>query len=126
MSESQTSFLHVENHGDVVILQILLDELREMKSCYEVRDQMIQVIDPAKTHGVIFDLSKVKFIGSIGLLGFLAVRRKIPESRLFVCGASESLLKMLTVCRLISPKNEGNPPFEWHSNVEECLKRMQS
>jgi len=125
MSESQTDLLHVENHGDVVIFQILLDELRELKSCYEVRDQMVQVVDPEKTRYVIFDLSKLEFVGSIGLLGFLAVRRAVPESRLFICGASQSLLEMLSVCRLISYQNDGNPPFEWQSSVEECLKRIQ-
>lgn len=126
MNESAARHIDVETRQGVLILKVVPDELRDMAMCYEVRDQMIQAIDPTKTQQAIIDLQNVNFIGSIGLLGFLGVRRAIPKSRIVVCNASESLQEMLTLCRLISLDNEGDPPFEYQPRIEDALGSLGS
>ena len=114
-----------ENNG-VLILKILPDELRETDVCYATRDQILARLDPNTTDRVVLDMANTHFVGSIGLLAFLALRRTIPKARIILCNLNESIFEMLVVCRLISEDESTDAPFKVRTSVEDAVAALKA
>ncbi|MDG2380442.1 MAG: STAS domain-containing protein [Pirellulaceae bacterium] len=121
MGELGTRYIESSTQDGVLVIKILATAMRDTQVCYGIRDQMIEAIDPDQTQNVIIDLENLTFIGSIGFLGFLAVRRKIPKSRIIVCNLTDTIREMFLLCRLISEDNSADSPFEVRATLQESL-----
>ena len=121
MSDSDTSYIESTMVQGVLVMKVLPTELRETEVCYAIRDQMIAAIDPTQTRNAILDLQNVTFVGSIGLLGFLGMRRQLPKSRIIICNLADVIREMFLLCRLISPDNATDAPFEVQTTLQDAL-----
>ena len=121
MNDSGTTYIESSLLQGVLVVKVLATEMRDTDVCYAIRDQLIDVIDPDHTQNAILDLQNLCFVGSIGLLGFLGMRRKIPKSRIIVCNLSDTIREMFVLCRLISADNSSDAPFEVQTTLQDAL-----
>src|SRR5262245_8212998 len=112
--------------GSALVVTVLLDQLREAKTAYELRDEMIGQINQAQPRGIVVDLVNVTFIGSIGFLAFLGVRRHLSGGRIVLCNLSDPIREMFSVCRLIATDSNKAAPFETAGTIDEALARLST
>jgi|SRR5262245_50332328 len=110
----------------VLIVAVLVEQIREAQIAYELRDQLIALIQEARPKDVVIDLGKAKFIGSIGFLAFLGVRRELPNGRIVVCNLWQPVRDMFVVSRLIQTASNQGAPFEVAETKEAALERLKA
>ena len=112
----------VEN--GVLVITILVDQVRESQPAYQLRDEMTRLIDETKASNVVLDLARVQFIGSVGFLAFLGVRRHLQGGRIVLCNLSDSTRDIFAVCRLIPTETRPEGAFEVEADVAAAVKRL--
>lgn len=110
----------------VLVTTILVEQIRESKAAYELRDKIVSLIEETRPKDIVIDLAKVRFIGSVGFLAFLGVRRQLAEGRIVLCNLSEPIRDMFSVCRLIQTENNAAAPFEVAATKEAALQRLRA
>lgn len=111
-------------HKGILIVTILPEMIQDSEPAYSLRDEITSLVDVAKPTSIVLDLERVRFIGSVGLLAFLGVRRQFGDGRIVLCNVSDSIRKMFAACRLISNDSIKSAPFEVESTVEATLIRL--
>jgi anti-anti-sigma factor len=110
-------------HG-VPVATILPDEINEAAVAYALRDEVAAVVDACGAGQVVLDAGNVRFIGSVGLLAFLGVRRHLSGGRIVLCNLSPAVRETMQLCRLIGDDATTTAPFESAASVEEALARL--
>ena len=109
-----------ETIGNSVIVTVLIPQLRDAQIAYKLRDEIIALVGNSEPSGVVLDLSKVTFIGSVGFLAFLGVRRHLKGGRVILCNLSAPIRDMFAVCRLIATDSNAVAPFETAKSVADA------
>src|SRR5262245_47146492 len=125
MAEASNLCTH-DVKGGVLIVTLLVEQIREAKIAYELRDTFISLIQEARPKDVVVDLQKAKFIGSVGFLAFLGVRRELPNGRIVLCNLFQPVRDMFAVSRLIQTAGNQGAPFEVAATKEAALARLQT
>jgi len=112
--------------GDTLVVTLRVDQIREAVVAYELRDELLSLIEATKAHNVLMNMEQVEFIGSIGFLAFLAVRRRLAEGRVVLCQMSKPLQQMFAVCRLIPSGPVSVAPFEVEETLNEAVARLST
>jgi anti-anti-sigma factor len=112
----------VEN-GNLVV-SILEDQIREAAVAYRLRDEIIGLIDQQKPANIVLELANVKFIGSVGFLAFLGVRRHLGGGRIILCNLSDAVRDVFSVCRLIPTQTNSAAPFEVANDAAAALAQL--
>jgi anti-anti-sigma factor len=112
-------------NGNLVVT-IHEPHLREAATAYRIRDEINAMIDAQKPQNIVLDLTDVKFIGSVGFLAFLGVRRHLGAGRIVLANLSDSTRDIFSICRLIPTTTNQSAPFEVAATVEEALSRLAS
>ena len=126
MSQQANQLAMCERHDGVLTVLVLLGEIRDSHTAYAFRDEVIAEMKQATTRDVIFDLSRVRFIGSVGFLAFLGVRRQLSGGRIVLCHMSDSIREVFQVCRLIANSDKGaKAPFEEAETLHDARQMLQ-
>jgi len=107
-----------------LVVSILEDQIREAAVAYRVRDEVNSQIAQQKPTNIVLDLSKVKFIGSVGFLAFLGVRRHLGGGRIILCNVAEPVREVFAVCRLIPTNTNNAAPFEIADDTAGALAQL--
>jgi anti-anti-sigma factor len=110
-------------NGNLVVT-IHESQLREAATAYRLRDEINALIDAQKPQNIVLDLASVKFIGSVGFLAFLGVRRHLGPGRIVLANLSDSTREIFAICRLIPTETNQSAPFEVATTVDEALSRL--
>ncbi|NUQ64725.1 MAG: STAS domain-containing protein [Pirellulales bacterium] len=111
-------------HGNVLVIKIQVEQVRDPETSYALRDEILRLVDSAKPSHIAMDFCRVAFMGSVGLLSLLAVRRRLQGGRIVICNCSESIRRMFEVCQLLSRDPSAAAPFEAADSREEALARL--
>ena len=109
----------------ILTVTLQVDQIRDPDESYAVRDQTIALIDQTQPTHLVLDFSQVRFMGSIGMLALLGIRRRLTGGRIVLCQLSDVLRQMLTVCRLISNDADSAAPFEIESTPATATARLR-
>lgn len=110
----------------VLIVTVLAEQLREFATVQGLRDGVLTAIESTKVKNVIIDLQRVKQIGSVAFLAFLAMRRQSGIDRIILTNLSEWVQELFGICKLIASRGSGkSAPFEQALNIEEALKMCE-
>lgn len=115
-----------EHAGNFLVVKVLAPQLREAQVAYKLRDEIITLIAEPQPKGVVLDLSNATFIGSVGFLSFLGVRRHLKDGRIILCNLSVPIRDMFAACRLIPSDSSRAAPFETAENVSTALGLLES
>lgn len=114
-----------ETRGNVLVAAVQLAEIRDAKTSYDFRDAVLAQLERQPAVHVVFDFSAVKFIGSVGFLAFLGVRRKQPTGRIVLCNLSPQIREMFEVCRLLARDElDTAAPFEGADTLDTALATL--
>ena len=106
-------FVSAARDGEILTLQINSPELRDGQTVYAVRDELVAAAEDDGIHHVIVDLAKVGFMGSIGLLALLSLRRLAKVERIILCNLSETVRGVMVTTRLAGAEGDRTAPFEY-------------
>ena len=112
--------------GGVLLATIMREEIRDSTDAYLCRDEMIASIDSSKTKHLVVSLEHFQFLGSVGLVALLGVRRYLGRGRIILCNISEVVREMLLVCRLIPRRETDTAPLEIASTVAVAVESLTS
>ncbi len=124
MSESQPSCSRGAIRGNVLVVEVLVDQIRDPETSYALRDEILSLMKAGEIRHVVIDLAHVKFLGSVGLLAFLAVRRQLEDGSIILCNVAEGIQSMLEICMLASKDPAKMAPFQVEASVEEAVARV--
>ena len=123
MTENEMRYVSASVHDKLLVITILVEQFRDPKITYAMRDEIRSLIDPAKMSQVVLDFQRVTFVGSLGLLAFLAVRRHFAGGQIVFCNFSDSIRGVFEICRLVSPNPSVMAPFDVEDSLEAALVR---
>lgn len=118
MAEPEYRYIACSTQADVPLITITESHLRESTTCYAVRDEILSALDPDETENVLVDLQHVEFMGSIGFLVFVGLRRQLWKGRVVLCCLSPPIHDAFLACHLISADPSMRGPFEVAASVE--------
>jgi anti-anti-sigma factor len=123
----QDGFVTGEVQDGALVLSVTSREIRDAQVSYALRDQMIGLIDEHGSQQVVIDFEPVEFIGSVGLLALLGVRRRLNEAggRVVICNIAGLIREMLSACRLISSDASRPAVFETAATRDEALAMLR-
>ena len=114
-----------EVRGGVLVVTVQLTEIRDTKTAYDFRDAVLAQLQRQPAVHVVFDCAAVKFIGSVGFLAFLGVRRKQPTGRIVLCNLGPQIREMFEICRLLARDElDTAAPFEGVVTLEKALATL--
>ena len=113
-------------HGNVLVITILVDNIREPATSHALRDEILSLVDRSQLSDIVIDLQHVTFMGSAGFLTFLAVRRRLGVGQIVLCNISRPVRDMFELCRLISRDPSTKADFEAEDTLEAALARLSS
>ena len=125
MPESQPSCSRGVIRGNVLVVDVLSEQIRDPDTSYALRDEILSLMQAGEIDHVVIDLERVTFLGSVGLLAFLAVRRQLEGGSVVLCNVAESIQAMLQVCMLISRDPGKTAPFRVADSVEPALELLR-
>ena len=111
-------------NGGCLVVTVLPQQVRETAIAYSLRDEIVALVDSSQTRDLVLDAGNLQFIGSIGFLAFLGVRRHLSDGRIILCNLSFAVREMFAVCRLISTDGAKTAPFEVAATVEAAVARL--
>ncbi len=114
------------NQNGNLVVSIVEDQIREAAVAYRLRDEIISLIDQQKPANIMLDLAHVKFIGSVGFLAFLGVRRHLGGGRIILCNVSDAVRDVFAVCRLIPTGTNTTAPFEIAGDTAAALDQLSA
>ena len=117
MSTQNKSCIEHAVHGKNVVLTILDERIRDQERVNQIKDAMLEVVSTHPCTNLIIDMSRVEFIGSIGFLAFLAIRRAPGIENAILCNLNENVQELFLLCRLISNDKVSNTPFRVATSV---------
>lgn len=105
----------------VLVVMIAIGEIREPATAYDLRNEMLALVKEAKCRHLVIDARNLIFIGSVGFLAFLGVRREL-KGRIVLCHLSDAIRDSFAVCRLIPTGDDRVAPFETADTLDEALR----
>lgn len=122
------TLLHVTGTitSGVLVVTVVSRQIRDAGVAYALRDEIIALLDSAESQDLVLDLKNVEFIGSIGFLAFLGVRRHLDGRRIVMCNLAPTVREMFTICKLIATDQTIVAPFESATTLEAALARLAS
>lgn len=126
MSSSVPALVTFSVQNQAIVAQVQMAQIRDVGDAQSIADQVIAQADATAGVGIVFDLRHVTFIGSVGLLAFLRVRRERSQARIVLSQLSPTIKQFFTVCRLIPSQQNPMAPFELADTVEEAVAKLAS
>lgn len=108
--------------GTVLVVDVLPEQLRDFSVVQALREGVIAAIEQTHVKHVVIDLSRVKHLGSVAFLAFLAIRRQSGIDRIVLCGLSEFVQELFRMCKLIASGGGKSAPFEQAATRDEAVK----
>ncbi len=124
MNENKPQYVSGSVHNDVLVITILVEKVRDAETAHALRDEISSLMDSAKASHVVIDLQRVTFMGSVGFLVFLALRRRVEVGQIVICNISPPVRDMFELCRLISTDPSMAAAFEAEDSLEAALARF--
>ncbi len=119
---TDNSTVSCELEGSVLVVHVLPEQLRDFSVVQALREGVIAAIEQTNVKHVVIDLSRVKHLGSVAFLAFLAIRRQSGIDRIVLCGLSEFVQELFRMCKLIASTGGKSAPFEQAATQAEAIK----
>ncbi len=123
---NEDNFHHASGsvRDNVLVVTILAQRIADPDTSYALRDEILSMVDSANASQVVLDFQQVHFMGSVGVLALMAVRRRLKGGQVVLCNVSGAVREMFEVCRLIAKDASENGLFEAADSLETALARF--
>jgi anti-anti-sigma factor len=124
MNDLKPRFAQPSTKDGVLIVTVTAEQIREAAQAYALRDEILAILDSSQATNLVLDLGQLTFVGSIGFLAFLGVRRHLASGRIVICNLSGPVREMFAVCQLISSDPAKRAPFEAAETLDSAVARL--
>ena len=99
--------------------------MRDLETVNQIKESMVNAVKEASPTRVMIDLQHVEFIGSVGFLAFLALRREPSIESVTLCGMVRNVRELFSLCRLIPDQTMQKAPFQVADSVESAMSKYR-
>jgi anti-anti-sigma factor len=110
--------------GSTLVVTIHDVQLRDTESVQQLKEAILAQLKEGSVQNVVVDAAAIEFVGSVGFLAFLAIRRQRTVDRIFLCNLHENVREVFALCRLLATANYLEAPFLEAKSVAEALKQL--
>ncbi|PAY19500.1 hypothetical protein CKO51_10660 [Rhodopirellula sp. SM50] len=118
MTENENPFVQASFDGTSLVLEIQTDQIRDTDTASAISREMIALAKENQANRLVIDMHSVRFMGSVGFLALMGLRRHLDAPDIILCGLSEHLKDILEACKLISRDPNEEAMFEMAETVE--------
>jgi len=115
-----------ERRGSCVVLTILEPQMRNFEKVTQIKLEILAAVQESLPTTVILDLTHVNFVGSVGFLAFLAIRRQPSVENIVLCNLDPNVHKLFSICKLIPEGSDSSAPLQIAATIEEAMARYAS
>ena len=126
MTQENESLVHTTLHDKTLILQIQAAQIHDPETSEKLGREMISMADQNGAKDLVIDFINVRFMGSIGFLALMGLRRHLKDSNIILCGLNETLKEVFEVCKLISSDPTVQPMFNSVDTVKQAQELIES
>ena len=108
-------------HKSTLVFSILESKMRDLATVNQIKDAMVIAVREASPNRVVIDLQRVEFIGSVGFLAFLALRREPGVECITLCGILPNVREVFLLCKFIPDQSMQKAPFQVADSVESAM-----
>ena len=111
---------------NILVLSISTREVRDLPVARALDDEITEAAAAYDGNKVVLDLQHLEFIGSVGLLALIRLRRQLSErnGRIVICSLRDTVQDMFVACRLVNPTDPQSATFESETTVQDALSRL--
>lgn len=124
MNEKSPQFAQASVRDGITIIAVTADQIREADQAYGLRDEILAILNASNPSSLVLDLRELTFVGSIGFLAFLGVKRHLAGGRIVICNMSGPVHDMFAVCQLISSDPAKQAPFEAAESLDAAVAKL--
>jgi anti-anti-sigma factor len=110
--------------GSTLVVTIHDARLEDTEIVQRLKVAVLAQLKEGSVQNVVLDVAALEFVGSIGFLAFLAIRRQRTVDRILLCNLQENVREVFALCRLLSGANYPRAPFLEAKSVAEALKQL--
>ena len=127
MTES-SAVVSVGQQGDVTVLTILLDQIRQHEVSEQVAAEFSDAIKNETSPKVVVDMTNVEFMSSIAYLPFVGLRSKVLDAGgvLVLCNFSDTIKEMFDATRLLVNRRSPSAPFQFAESIHAAIELIHS
>ena len=108
----------------VLILRIGTSRISDSSLSYALRDQVFAHADSTGVKDFVIDFSRVDFMGSVGLVVLLGLRRHVADSRIVLANLSEAVHAVLATSQLVPGYGDTAKVFDVAETVPEAIAKL--
>ena len=119
-----TAHAHIttEMQDQILIITITTDEISGSDICFALRDEMIDAVERTQPTDLVIRFAQVQFIASMGIAGFLTLRRTRQLDKIVLCEASQRISELFELCQVASRDPERGLAFGIRDTLGEALE----
>jgi anti-anti-sigma regulatory factor len=121
MATDTSAFIEIVPHPSCLIIKILESQMRDFARVLQIKEAIITAVREVLPKTVIIDLSQLHFVGSVGFLAFLAIRREPTVQNVVLCNLDANVHKVFSVCKLIPDGVDASAPLLMADTVEAAI-----
>jgi anti-anti-sigma regulatory factor len=125
MANEEVALTECQVKDRVLLVRLKLAKLVDPLAAQRLKAELEEKVNQHQSQIVILDFQEVTFVGSVGFLAFLSLRRLPTVQRVIVCQLDANIREIFTICRLIPVGPNTSSPFEEAATVEAALERSQ-
>jgi anti-anti-sigma factor len=126
MSNITPRFASAAVRDGVMVVTVTANQIREAEQAYGLRDEILAILNASNPSNLVLDLGELSFVGSIGFLAFLGVKRHLANGRIVICNMSGPVHDMFAVCQLISTDPAKQTPFEVATTLDAAIAKLSA
>lgn len=126
MSNDASEVLSIQEIQGVLVLTITREYLEGDEMSRSLRTALLQAVSSAKTHDIVLDFHRTRYVSSLVFPPLLSLRRKLQEigGRLLLCGLSNVVADVFHTTRLITRDGSFEPVFEIAVDVPAAIAQF--
>jgi anti-anti-sigma factor len=122
MSVQNSACIEHTTHDSIVVVTVLVDRIRDPEKVNQIKEAMTDVVKSQVCKNLVIDMSRVQFIGSIGFMAFLAMRRVPGIECIVLCNLDPNVRELFLLSRLIPHDSASSAPFHETPSIPSALE----
>lgn len=121
MSSSSAAVITAEVRQSCLIVSILEPQLRDFEKVTQIKLAIMSAVQLHRPQAVLLDLQKVTYVGSVGFLAFLGIRREQGVEHIVLCNVAPNVQQLFSICKLIPDGSGMSAPLKIATSIESAM-----
>ena len=120
-SPSSATCIATEMRQGCLLVTILESQLRDFEKVTQLKLAIVAAVQQHHSRTVLLDLNKVTYIGSVGFLAFLGIRREKDVEHIVLCHVAPNVQQLFSICKLIPDGSSMSAPLKIADTIDSAI-----